>query len=258
MIYVLIIISLILLQASNYSDTIMNFLGSGFLIVTGALNPVEAKFNIPEMIVFIIAVVLLTWIMMNLLVAIYTDAFETVDNYKDIYKYRSKAKMAYEIEMMINMCPDYVKRIFSCKGSDPENVKNNSQNVNNDRVRYSELSYLYVANEKVLKEEKDPFLAKISKAKLDIGSTIEVIDQTKRNVNQISIFNKKMKKKLYKIDTKKQNKEKDQEEDKTDINVLAINLFEKLINDSLEPNYDYGYERIQEIAKMLKKIVKAN
>lgn len=248
LIYVLIVISLILLQASLYSDTFEVFLGQAFLIVTGALSPEDEGYNIAQWIVFLVAVVLLTWIMMNLLVAIYNDSFETVYNYQDIYKYKTKAWMAYEVELVLLLFYKIKRKITkSTRFNDDSLLRDENQNLKLTK-RESKQSYLYVCDEGGWQEEDDPIIHKVSKSKLKIKKTIRMLDDITKHVTRISDINKKIQKEIAESE---QSSDKNQGKNKIE-NVL--NLFRIIIGDALKPSGDYGDKEIDEIGELLERL----
>lgn len=97
MAYNIICVAFLLYVSTSFEDTILLHLEHSFLLVYGAYNP-EPTDNIAIWLIFIVALIINSWMILNFMIAVYSNSFAEVSNNAIIQSYKTKAEMAFEVE----------------------------------------------------------------------------------------------------------------------------------------------------------------
>lgn len=164
----------ILFVSFTFDDNIKYFLGQSFLTNIALTDPTE--YNITQWFVFAFGIAINNWVMMSVLISLYSETYDNFIEVAEIENIKILAAMSLEAE----------RNIFW-------------------RRKLSQKSYLHICTDDNWREEKDPIAEKIKGVKKLVGKGIKKVGKMRNDILEAIEKNraKDKKKKIKKEDIKK-------------------------------------------------------
>ena len=100
MLYNTICIAFLFYISSSYSVPLIDNFKNAFLLNYGGYNPEIGEEPI-VWVIYVAAVIINNWMILNFMIAVYSDKFEDVKNKSLMQSYKTKVEMAYEVEVIM-------------------------------------------------------------------------------------------------------------------------------------------------------------
>lgn len=191
---------------NEFSDNIIKHLADTFLIVYGSFSPEDNNFFI--WVVYIAAVGFNNWMMLNIMIAVYSDTFEKVHETEDLYNFSTLAEMAFETECFMYWRRKWVM-VEDQNSETGFSIRKTGELVKDDRKKVKE--FIHVCRPAESGEDVDPMLRRVrelkSRAKqmnLGANKALEAVNELKKenekllkglvseSISQADIFKKKI------------------------------------------------------------------
>jgi hypothetical protein len=89
-----------LFVASNFGEDFLTQIERSFLLIYGSWSP-EIGESPAIWAIFVLAVIVNNWMILNFMIAVYGNTFSDVTNNSEVYNYMTKCEMAYEVESIM-------------------------------------------------------------------------------------------------------------------------------------------------------------